>query len=84
MVTYGGHTVILKNLLNLMKKIKVAKETYTDPNVGIRTANGEYIPGIPVAYSPNIFEAVRHALGTHFSFGQPFCVVCLKKEATQQ
>lgn len=57
-----------------MKYIKVMNVRYTDPSVS--TPNG---PATPMAYPPNPWEGFIHWLGFHFTFGQPFCVVCLKK-----
>lgn len=38
----------------------------------------------PMLYDPNSWEWFEHSmLGRHFSFGQPYCVVCGYAEAKQ-
>ena len=64
-----------------MKKIiiEVQDEIYTDPNTSYEK-DGKWVPATPEPYPPTILENIAHALGQHISFGQPYCVICLKKE----
>lgn len=63
-----------------MKKIiKVKNEIYTDPNTAIKV-NGQWKEAHPEPYYTNILEKIQHDIfRQHFTFGQPYCVVCLKK-----
>lgn len=62
-----------------MKYINVSDEIYTDPNVGYRTPTG-FKPATPEALSPNLKEwFIHYVLRKHFTFGQPYCVVCMRK-----
>ena len=58
-----------------MNIINVTNEYYTDPLVMT-----EKEPARPCLLSPNLKERFVHWLGFHFSFGQPYCVVCGKKK----
>lgn len=62
----------------MKKYIKVRKdEIYTAENVAILNAYTEqWETARPELYDCNLFEAIQHKLGYHFSFGQPYCVVC--------
>ena len=63
-----------------MKIIKVENEIYKDPNTAVHI-DGKWENATPEAYEPNLIEKIRHnVLRQHFTFGQPYCVVCLKKE----
>ena len=66
-----------------MKKIKVLNRKWSDPNTLARRPDGTCGPAYPVLYEGNIFEKIKHFLGMHFSFGQPFCVVCGKEAVNQ-
>ena len=64
-----------------MKYIKVTDKKYVDPNVGTLNKKGQWVNGQPELYPPNLIEWFKHdILGRHFSFGQPFCVICGKEE----
>lgn len=71
-----------------MKYIKVSNKIYRDPNTQVLETNyiGGHIDSVwvqarPELLQPNIKEWFLHnILRKHFSFGQPFCVVCGKKE----
>ena len=52
--------------------MKVSNKLYSDPSVQVQGSGG----GGLVLYKPNLIEKIKHALGKHWSYGQPFCVVC--------
>lgn len=60
--------------------IKVSEEIYTDPSTARATPDGKYVPATPEPYEPNFIEGLLHRFGRHFTFGQPYCVVCLKRK----
>jgi hypothetical protein len=62
-----------------MKMIKVTNEIYTDHNSSYKSGKA-WIPATPEPLYPNLYESIIHTLGFHFTFGQPYCVVCLKKQ----
>jgi len=63
-----------------MKYIKVIDKIYTDPNVAKCSDGINWKPATPLPYPCNLWEWFVHKLGFHFSFGQPFCVVCMKEQ----
>lgn len=54
------------------------KELYTLQNHAVlNMRTGKWEPASPELYSPSIKEWFTHnILGQHFTFGQPYCVVC--------
>lgn len=67
-----------------MKYIKVRKdEIYTFGDTAtLDTSTMQWKPATPELYSCNLKEWFIHAvLRKHFSFGQPYCVVCGYAEA---
>lgn len=62
-----------------MKYIKVGQNQYVSPNVQILQRDG-WQKASPELLEPNLWERFIHFLGYHFSFGQPYCVVCGKEE----
>ena len=54
------------------------KIIYTDSNVAtLNTSTMNWEPTSPLLYKPNIKEWFTHnILRKHFTFGQPYCVVC--------
>lgn len=62
--------------------MKIANEFYTMPDVQTEI-KGHWVTARPELYSPNIFQKIKHLLGFHWSYGQPYCVICGKKEANQ-
>lgn len=75
-----------------MKYIKVTNKLYRSPDS--RELETRYIGGSvetmwvnarPTLLSPNLKEWFIHKiLQKHFTFGQPYCVVCGKEEMTNQ
>lgn len=68
-----------------MKYINIRKdEVYTDANtVYLDSSTGKFIPAKPMLYSPDLKEWIIHNIfRKHFTFGQPYCVVCGYAEAT--
>lgn len=62
-----------------MKYIKIRKdELYTSENCAIFNTNtNEFEPARPELYYCNLKEWFIHTiLRKHFTFGQPYCVVC--------
>ena len=62
-----------------MKYIKIRKdEVYTSSNsASLNVKTGEWEPAKPELYSCNVKEwFIHNVLGKHFTFGQPYCVVC--------
>lgn len=66
-----------------MKKIKVSNELYTIPNMQSSKDGKHWEPTRPVLYAPSFIGRIKHWLGEHISFGQPYCVICGKKEAIE-
>lgn len=62
-------------------EIKVIEEEYTSPDTAV-CVDGKWMPAKPELLSPNIIESFNHWRGKHLSFGQPYCVICGKKQAT--
>lgn len=68
-----------------MKYIKIRKDTiYTAGDTAtLNSRTMQWEPARPMLYSPNPKEWFVHAvLRKHFSFGQPYCVVCGYAEDT--
>jgi hypothetical protein len=66
-----------------MKYIKVASHIYTDPNVAIQNNGlGRWEAARPELLETNLWERLVHRFYSHFTFGQPFCVVCGRAELT--
>ncbi len=64
-----------------MKYIKVNNLSYISPNTAASTDGKNWLPLRPELYHPNLKEwFIHYVLRKHFTFGQPFCVVCGKKE----
>lgn len=71
-----------------MKYIKVTNEIYTDENTKYCDPKLGWLDATPEKYYPEIGdgvfeylkEKISHAIGLHYTFGQPYCVVCLKKQ----
>ena len=61
-----------------MKYIKIRKdEVWTSGDtVTLDTKTMQWKPARPLLYTPNLKERIIHLFGKHFSFGQPYCVVC--------
>ena len=38
--------------------------------------DGSWQKDKPVLYSPNVLESILHKLNKHWSYGQPYCVIC--------
>jgi len=75
-LTFNPHS---KDEIKNMKYIKIKKdEIYTSKNVAILdTSTMKWKPSKPELHSCNLKEWFIHAvLRKHFSFGQPYCVVC--------
>lgn len=68
-----------------MKYIKVTEKIYTSPNSAYQDkVTGNWFPATPELYSPNLREWFIHNIQRkHFSWGQPYCVVCGKVELPQ-
>ena len=65
----------------MKKHIKVTNEVCTSMDTAYYSSekNG-WLPASPEPYPTTIFEWIDHnILGRHFTFGQPYCVVCLRK-----
>lgn len=62
----------------MKKYIKVKKEKWSDPHQAVLDKKtGQWKPAYPELYEPNFIERIKHdVLGKHFTFGQPYCVVC--------
>lgn len=45
----------------------------------VKNSDGTWSPAEPLPYTPNLFERIKHAFGKHWSYGQPFCVICYKE-----
>lgn len=64
-----------------MKYIQVKSTYYSCSDVQISTQPGTWKNARPERYYPNLKERFIHnVLKKHFSFGQPYCVVCGKEE----
>lgn len=65
-----------------MQYIQVKQTIYTDPQViGKRPNETHWHPVAPELLSPNLKEwFIHYVLRKHFTFGQPFCVVCGREE----
>lgn len=67
-----------------MKYIEVEKTFYTDPQASYlaKTDVGDmWLPLRPdLMQGGSIKERLMHWLGYHFSYGQPYCVMCGLKE----
>ena len=63
-----------------MKYIQVTNEFYTIPNAsGQDPKTGKLTPIRPELYDCNLKEWIIHnIMKKHFTFGQPYCVVCGK------
>ena len=62
-----------------MKYIKIKKdEIYTSENNAVLdTKTGKWLPAKPELLHPSLKERFIHAiLRKHFTFGQPYCVMC--------
>lgn len=59
-----------------MKTIAVENVIYLAPDVATSRDGKHWEPAKPELLSPNLRERFWHALGYHFSYGQPFCVAC--------
>ena len=67
-----------------MEFFEVKNKIYTSPD-DLDCRDGEHWePAKPVLYSPNIFDRIRHAFGKHWSWGQPFCVICGKERGMER
>ena len=69
-----------------MRYIKVNKtEIYTSGDCAtLNLSTGNWEPAKPELYSCNPKEwFIHNILGKHFTFGQPYCVVCGYAEASQ-
>ena len=69
-----------------MKYIKIRKdEVWTDGStVTLNAETMQWEPATPERYSMNLKEwFVHNILRKHFSFGQPYCVVCGYAEDTR-
>lgn len=66
-----------------MKYIKVIEDLYvSDDCLQQNNENGKWEKARPVLYTPNLKEwFIHYILGKHFTFGQPYCVVCGKIKA---
>jgi hypothetical protein len=62
-----------------MKFIEVTDKIYKDPNIAVFVCGEGWQPASPEPLEPNLKERVLHWWGYHFTFGQPYCVVCLKE-----
>jgi hypothetical protein len=63
------------------ESMKVTNRLYTDPNTQVSRDGKHWEPARPLLYSPNLIEKIKHTLGSHWSYGQPFCVICGKESA---
>lgn len=61
-----------------MKYIQIRKdELWTDSQTTrLNSKTMQWEPARPELYWPNFKERFIHWLGYHFTFGQPYCVVC--------
>lgn len=60
----------------MKKEIKVTNRIYTSPDDSVSRDGVHWSPARPQLYFTNIFERVWHWLGHHWSYGQPYCIVC--------
>lgn len=63
-----------------MKKIKVSNEIYTDPQSAFQDTDGKWKPLRPELWQGFHWGKIPHLFGKHYSYGQPFCIFCGKKE----
>jgi len=63
-----------------MKYIKVLERDYLSPDSAISKDGKHWEPAKPELLSPNLKERFIHWRGKHFSFGQPYCVICGREE----
>ncbi len=71
-----------------MKYIKVSKKIYRIPNTAVLETNyiGGHIDSRWVKARPELLETnlkerfIHSVLRKHFTFGQPYCVVCGREE----
>lgn len=74
-----------------MKYIKVSKKVYRSSKTqSLETSyvgghiDSQWVAAKPELLQPNLKERFIHSvLRKHFSFGQPYCVVCGKEEFSQ-
>ncbi len=66
-----------------MQYIEVKETIYTDPNVSSSRDGKHWHPATPERLSPNLKEWFIHSImRKHFTFGQPYCVVCGREQLT--
>lgn len=63
----------------MKRKIKVSSHYYRSEHA-TQLDNGIWIPATPTLYGANPIEVVLHFLGLHWTYGQPYCVVCGREE----
>jgi len=64
-----------------LKIMQVKNRTFTDSSVQSSWDGKYWQPAMPCLLTPNLWEWFLHnILRRHFSFGQPFCVVCGKEK----
>lgn len=62
-----------------MIKFKVTDEIWLSSSTAVDMGNGNWQRARPELLSPNLAEWFRHTiLRQHFSWGQPYCIVCGK------
>lgn len=68
-----------------MKYIEVTKEIYTMSDCASQnTKTGVWEPMTPSLYDCNLKEwFIHNVLKKHFTFGQPYCVVCGCKQVKE-
>ena len=60
-----------------MKYIKVKSNKWSDPQSVCQNSSGNWVAIFPESLKPNLKEWFIHTiLKKHFTFGQPFCVMC--------
>lgn len=60
--------------------VNVSDRLFTSSETMVRNPDGTWSQAKPLLYTPSILERIKHALGKHWSYGQPFCVVCGKEK----
>lgn len=66
---------------NMPKKfIQITDKDYTSSDTRVYICGEGWQDAKPDLYRPGIIEAIQHKLGKHWSYGQPFCVICGKEE----
>lgn len=63
-----------------MRYIQVTAQDYLSPDSATSRDGKHWEAAKPMLLFPNLRERFIHWRGNHFTFGQPYCVVCGKEE----